>query len=48
MDTKSKFDGSILTIADAPRPGFFTPPSIEYRFSCSNSSKGDVLIHQNV
>ena len=41
-------DGSILTISDAPWPGF-TPDLIEHCFSCCNTSQEAVyLIHQKM
>ncbi len=40
-------DGSIMTISDAPWPGF-TPDLISIALSCSILAKGSVLIHQKM
>jgi UDP-N-acetylglucosamine 1-carboxyvinyltransferase len=45
-EIKTDIDGSILTIADAPWPGF-TPDLLSIVFG-GNTSKGDVLIHQKM
>ncbi|NDP28413.1 MAG: UDP-N-acetylglucosamine 1-carboxyvinyltransferase [Flavobacterium sp.] len=44
---KTDIDGSILTISDAPWPGF-TPDLLSIVLVVSTQSKGDVLIHQKM
>lgn len=44
---KTDIDGSILTIADAPWPGF-TPDLLSIILVVATQAKGDVLIHQKM
>ena len=44
---KTDIDGSILTIADAPWPGF-TPDLLSIVLVVATQAKGDVLIHQKM
>ena len=46
-EIKTDIDGSILTIADAPWPGF-TPDLLSIVLVVATQSKGDVLIHQKM
>lgn len=47
MEIESFIDGSILTIADAPWPGF-TPDLISVALVVATQAKGSVLIHQKM
>ena len=46
-EVKTDIDGSILTIADAPWPGF-TPDLLSIVLVVATQAKGDVLIHQKM
>jgi UDP-N-acetylglucosamine 1-carboxyvinyltransferase len=46
-EVKTDIDGSILTIADAPWPGF-TPDLLSIILVVATQAKGDVLIHQKM
>ncbi len=46
-EIKTDIDGSILTIADAPWPGF-TPDLLSIVLVVATQAKGDVLIHQKM
>ncbi len=46
-EVKTDIDGSILTIADAPWPGF-TPDLLSICLVVATQSRGDVLIHQKM
>jgi UDP-N-acetylglucosamine 1-carboxyvinyltransferase len=46
-EVKTDIDGSILTISDAPWPGF-TPDLLSIILVVATQSKGDVLIHQKM
>ena len=46
-EVKTDIDGSILTIADAPWPGF-TPDLLSIVLVIATQAKGDVLIHQKM
>tara|TARA_R110002126_G_scaffold167789_5_gene316274 strand:+ start:103 stop:1416 length:1314 start_codon:yes stop_codon:yes gene_type:complete len=46
-EIKTDIDGSILTIADAPWPGF-TPDLLSIVLVVASQAKGDVLIHQKM
>ena len=46
-EVKTDIDGSILTIADAPWPGF-TPDLLSICLVTATQAKGDVLIHQKM
>jgi UDP-N-acetylglucosamine 1-carboxyvinyltransferase len=46
-EVKTDIDGSILTIADAPWPGF-TPDLLSIVLVVASQAKGDVLIHQKM
>ncbi|MBD3582767.1 UDP-N-acetylglucosamine 1-carboxyvinyltransferase [Flavobacterium selenitireducens] len=46
-EVKTDIDGSILTIADAPWPGF-TPDLLSIILVTATQAKGDVLIHQKM
>ncbi len=46
-EIKTDIDGSILTVADAPWPGF-TPDLLSIVLVVATQSKGDVLIHQKM
>ena len=46
-DIKTDIDGSILTIADAPWPGF-TPDLLSIVLVVATQANGDVLIHQKM
>lgn len=46
-EVKTDIDGSILTIADAPWPGF-TPDLLSIVLVTATQAKGDVLIHQKM
>ena len=46
-EVKTDIDGSILTIADAPWPGF-TPDLLSIVLVVATQGKGDVLIHQKM
>src|SRR6187551_279572 len=46
-EIKTDIDGSILTIADAPWPGF-TPDLLSIILVVATQAKGDVLIHQKM
>jgi UDP-N-acetylglucosamine 1-carboxyvinyltransferase len=46
-EIKTDIDGSILTVADAPWPGF-TPDLLSIVLVTATQSKGDVLIHQKM
>jgi UDP-N-acetylglucosamine 1-carboxyvinyltransferase len=46
-EIKKDIDGSILTIADAPWPGF-TPDLLSIILVVATQAKGDVLIHQKM
>ena len=46
-EVKTDIDGSILTIADAPWPGF-TPDLLSICLVVATQAKGDVLIHQKM
>ena len=46
-EVKTDIDGSILTIADAPWPGF-TPDLLSIVLVVCTQAKGDVLIHQKM
>ncbi len=44
-EIESFIDGSIMTISDAPWPGF-TPDLLSIIFSDCHSGRGSVLVHQ--
>ncbi|WP_026706358.1 UDP-N-acetylglucosamine 1-carboxyvinyltransferase [Flavobacterium soli] len=46
-EIKTDIDGSILTVADAPWPGF-TPDLLSIVLVVATQAKGDVLIHQKM
>ncbi|MGO4821023.1 MULTISPECIES: UDP-N-acetylglucosamine 1-carboxyvinyltransferase [unclassified Flavobacterium] len=46
-EIKTDIDGSILTVADAPWPGF-TPDLLSIMLVVATQAKGDVLIHQKM
>ncbi len=46
-EVKTDIDGSILTVADAPWPGF-TPDLLSIVLVVATQAKGDVLIHQKM
>ncbi len=46
-EVKTDIDGSILTVSDAPWPGF-TPDLLSIVLVVATQSKGDVLIHQKM
>lgn len=46
-EVKTDIDGSILTIADAPWPGF-TPDLLSIVLVVATQAKGDILIHQKM
>lgn len=46
-EVKTDIDGSILTVADAPWPGF-TPDLLSIVLVTATQAKGDVLIHQKM
>ena len=46
-EVKTDIDGSILTIADAPWPGF-TPDLLSIVLVVATQAKGDVLVHQKM
>jgi len=46
-EIKTDIDGSILTVADAPWPGF-TPDLLSIVLVTATQAKGDVLIHQKM
>lgn len=46
-EIKTDIDGSILTVADAPWPGF-TPDLLSIILVVATQAKGDVLIHQKM
>jgi UDP-N-acetylglucosamine 1-carboxyvinyltransferase len=46
-EVKTDIDGSILTVADAPWPGF-TPDLLSIILVVATQAKGDVLIHQKM
>ena len=46
-EVKTDIDGSILTIADAPWPGF-TPDLLSIVLVVATQAKGNVLIHQKM
>lgn len=46
-EIKTDIDGSILTVADSPWPGF-TPDLLSIVLVTATQSKGDVLIHQKM
>lgn len=46
-EVKTDIDGSILTVSDAPWPGF-TPDLLSIILVVATQSKGDVLIHQKM
>ena len=46
-EIKTDIDGSILTVSDAPWPGF-TPDSLSIILVVATQAKGDVLIHQKM
>jgi UDP-N-acetylglucosamine 1-carboxyvinyltransferase len=46
-EVKTDIDGSILTLADAPWPGF-TPDLLSIVLVVATQAKGDVLIHQKM
>ena len=47
MKFKTIIDGSILTISDAPWPGF-TPDLLSIVLVVATQAKGSVLIHQKM